>query len=53
MKEYKIVEIMGDFSTLVNSKVKADSIEEAKKMILENIKINIDNYLYSVIEEEE
>ncbi len=51
MKEYKIVEIMGDFSLLVNSTIKADNDEEVKKIIMETIKDNMDKYLYPVIEE--
>ena len=51
MKEYKIIEIMGDFSTLINNIVKAENEEHAKKEIIENIKDNIDKYLYAVVEE--
>ena len=51
MKEYKIVEIMGDFSTLIDTKVKASDDNEAKKLIIKNIKDNIDKYLYAVVAE--
>lgn len=51
MNSYKIVEIMGDFSTLINEEIIADNLEEAKKYAIEMIKNDIDKYLYAVMEE--
>ena len=51
MKEYKIIEIMGDFNLLVNSTIKADNEEEVKKLIMDSIKDNINSYLFPVVEE--
>ena len=53
MKSYKIIEIMGNFELLINHKVLAENDEEAKKQIMEEIKNNIDKYLYPVVEVEE
>lgn len=50
MNNYKIIEIMGDFSLLINKEIKADSDEEAKKQIMDEIKNNMDKYLYPVVE---
>ena len=50
MKEYNIVEIMGDFSLLINHKVYAENDEEAKEQIMDEIKNNMDKYLYPVVE---
>lgn len=51
MKNYKIIEIMEDFSILINESIKPINIEEAKK-VNEDIKNDIDKYLYAVVEEE-
>lgn len=51
MNEYKIIEIMGDFSTLVGDTILADDNEEAKKLVLLDIEEHIKNYLYAVVEE--
>ena len=53
MKFYKIIEIMGNFETLINHEFMADNEKEVKKMILKDIKDNIDKYLYAVVEERE
>lgn len=50
MKTYKIIDIMGDFSLLVNKEIKANNNEEAKKIIMDEIKDNINKYLYPVVE---
>ena len=50
MKEYNIIEIMGNFETLVNHKVFARDLEDAKKQIIDEIKNNMDKYLYPVVE---
>ena len=50
MKEYKIVEIMGNFETLVNQKVFARDLEDAKEQIMDEIRCNMDKYLYPVVE---
>ena len=49
MKEYKIVEIMGDFSTLVNTSINSATMEEAKDMVIQKVKNEIDKYLYAVV----
>ena len=51
MNTYKVLEIMGNFESLINHEFIADSEQEANKMILEDIKANIDKYLYAVLEE--
>lgn len=53
MKNYKIIEIMGDFSVLVNNTIQAENEENAKKIVIETIKENIDKYLYACVEEGE
>ena len=53
MKEYKIIEIMGDFSTLINVEFEALSLEDAKSMVLDTIKRDIDKYMYAVVEEKD
>lgn len=51
MQDYKIIDIMGNFETMVGKTLSANNIEEAKKLIIEDIKENIDKYLYAVVEE--
>ena len=51
MKNYKIIEIIGDFSVLVNTNIQAENEENAKKIVIENIRENIDKYLYACVEE--
>lgn len=53
MNSYKIVEIMGDFSTLIDEEIIADNIDDAKRYAIEMIKNDIDKYLYAVMEEGE
>ena len=50
MKTYKIIEIMGDFELLVNKEIQANNDEEAKKLIVKEIKDNMEKYLYPVVE---
>lgn len=51
MKEFKIIEIMGNFDLLVNTKVKANDREEAKKEVMKHIQEHINEYMYAVVEE--
>lgn len=51
MKTFKIIEIMGDFSTLIDEEILADNIDDAKRYAIEMIRNDIDKYLYAVMEE--
>ena len=51
MNSYKIIEIMGDFSTLIDEEIIADNIDDAKRYAIEMIRNDIDKYLYAVMEE--
>ena len=51
MKEYKIIEIMGDFDTLVNTTLQATSMEDAKAKAMKEVQDNINKYMYACVEE--
>ena len=48
MKKYKIIEIMGNFETLVGTTIEAKTSEEAKELIMKHLKDNLDKYMYPV-----
>lgn len=50
MKIYKLIDIIGDFNVIVGKEIKASNDEEAKKLIIDEVKNNIDKYLYPVVE---
>lgn len=50
MKTYKIIDIIGEFSLLVDKEIKANNDEEVKEIIMNEIKDNINKYLYPVVE---
>lgn len=51
MKTYKIVEIMGNFSVLVDTTIQAHDEKEAKEKAMQEVKKILDNYMYAVVEE--
>ena len=51
MQAYKIIDIMGDFSLLVDIELEATNIEEAKELAMKLVKENIDKYVWPVVEE--
>lgn len=48
--KYKVIEIMGNFETLIGKEISASDYEEVKEIIVNEIKNNFDKYLYPVIE---
>lgn len=53
MQTYKIVDIMGDFSLLVDFEIEANSEEEAKEIAMNIVKENVDNYMWAVVQKGE
>ena len=53
MKTYKIIDIIGNFDLLVDKEIKASDEEAAKKLIMDDIKNNIEKYLYPAVEVED
>lgn len=53
MKNYKIIEVMGDFDTLVNSTIQANTLEHAKQLVMKEVQDNINKYMYACVEEVE
>ena len=51
MKNYKIIEIIGDFDTLVNTIITASNIEDAKAKAIKEVQDNINKYMYACVEE--
>lgn len=51
MKNYKIIEIMGDFNVLINSIILATDIEDAKAKAIKEVQDNINKYMYACVEE--
>lgn len=51
MQDYKIIDVMGNFETMVGKIISAKNVEDAKEFVIEYIRENIDKYLYAVVEE--
>ena len=51
MQTYKIIDIMGDFSLLIDIELEASNINEAKELVMKLVKENIDKYVWPVMEE--
>ena len=51
MKTFKVIDIIGNFDLLIGKEIKADTMEEANKIVMEIVKEHINEYLYSVVDE--